>query len=437
MKRIFALILVCALTIGVCACTGSSTSSTTEEITENNNSESTETANQENDVAVDDEKRIGGDLLVWLPNEEHAKAFIKAFNEKYPDVNVQYEIIDSLETAEKLSLDGPAGVGADVIWTAADRFNIEDGYIEPFPDDVQERIDDVLLDSARNIKMKDGKMYGLAISLQTAALYYNKDLVETPPETFEEIFEFAKTYNDPSSGKYALRIVPNSSYTNYFCLTAYGYRWFGENGEDWKNPGFDSPEVAEGLAFLKSLREIYDVDAADATNDTVYSAFDRGEVPFVINGPWGIASAEEAGVNFGVTKIPTINGVQPYTFAGSQMIAVSSYSKNFDAAFAFAEFFLSNEGAQILYETQGYSTALKDISNVPGLAEDEYLMGFAEQEPYTYPQPVIPEMNLSWQPTMSMMEFVWDDKLSIEDAQKKAMEDYELLLNGNGESMYN
>ena len=45
-------------------------------------------------------------------------------------------------------------------------------------------------------------------------------------------------------------------------------------------------------------------------------------------------------------------------------------------------------------------------------------------------------MNLSWQPTMAMMEFVWDGKLTVEEAQAKAMEDYELLLNGNGESMY-
>ena len=441
MKKLLSLILALVLMLSLCACAGGrqsaeTTASADETASANSSEPAAETESAAEAEPAAEEKEISGDLLVWLPYEDHAQAFIKAFNEKYPNVNVEYEIIGSLETAEKLSLDGPAGIGADVIWTGADRFNIDDGYIEPFPADVQARIEEVLLDAAVDAKMKDGKMYGLPISLQTVALYYNKDLVETPPETFEEILEFAKTYNDAANGKYALRLMPNSSYTNYFCLTPFGYRWFGENGEDWKNPGFDSPEVAEGLEFFKSLRTAYDVDNADATNDAVYGAFDRGEVPFVINGPWGIASAKAAGVNFGVTKIPTINGKQPYTFAGAQIIAVSSYSKNFDAAFAFAEFFLSNEGAQILYETQGVSTALKDISGVPGLSDDEYLMGFAEQEQYTYPQPVIPEMNLSWQPTMAMMEFVWDGKLTVEEAQAKAMEDYELLLNGNGESMY-
>lgn len=433
MKKLLALILSLVLMLGLCAC-ASSNQSVKEAPTD---------AKADDAVSVTEKssgsgREISGDLLVWLPYENHAQAIIKAFNKKYPNVHVEYEIIGTLETAEKLSLDGPSGVGADVIWTGADRFNIEDGYIEPFPEDVQTRIENLLLESAVNsVKTEDGKMYGLPFSLQTVALYYNKDLVEAPPETFEEILEFANSYNDPTSGKYALRLMPNSSYTNYFCLTPFGYRWFGESGTDWKNPGFDSPEVAQGLAFFKSLREAYNVDNADATNDAVYGAFDRGEVPFVINGPWGIASAKAAGINFGITKIPTINGKQPYTFAGAQLIAVSSYSKNFDAAFAFTEFFLSNEGAQILFETQGISTALKDISSVPGLSDDEYLTGFAEQERYTYPQPVIPEMNLSWQPTMAMMEFVWDGKLSIEEAQAKAMSDYELLLNGNGKSMYN
>lgn len=429
MKKLLALILALTFVLSLCACSAKP-AETTGVQSENNAGTGTD------DVAQSAEPEIAGDLLVWLPYEEHAQAIIKAFNEKYPNVNVEYEIIGTLETAEKLSLDGPAGIGADVIWTGADRFNIDDGYIEPFPADVQARIEEVLLESAATIKMQDGKMYGLPFSLQTVALYYNKDLVASPPETFEEILEFAKTYNDPTSGKYALRLMPNSSYTNYFTLTAFGYRWFGETGEDWKNPGFDSPEVAKGLEFLKSLRDAYDVDNADATNDAVYGAFDRGEVPFVVNGPWGIASAKAGGVNFGITKLPTINGAQPYTFADAQILAVSSYSQNFDAAFAFAEFFVSPEAAKILYEYQGISTALKDISGIPGLADDEYLRGFTEQEPYTYPAPVIPEMNLSWQPTMAMMEFVWDGKLSVEEAQAKAMEDYELLLNGNGQSMY-
>ncbi|MEG1752355.1 MAG: maltose ABC transporter substrate-binding protein [Christensenella sp.] len=379
---------------------------------------------------------ISGDLLVWLPYENHAKAFVEAFNQKYPNVNVEYEIIGALETAEKLSLDGPAGIGADVIWTGSDRFNIEDGYIEPFPSDAQARIKDVMLESVFETKMKDGKLYGLPISMQNVALFYNKDLVSKAPETFEEIFEFAKTYNDPAKGKYAFRIAPNNSYANYFCLTPFGFRWFGNSGEDWKNPGFDSAEAAKGLAFFKSLREIFDVNNADATNDYVSGGFARGEVPFYIDGPWAIAAAQDGKVNFGIAKIPTIEGKQPYVFAGSQMIAVSSYSKNFDAAFAFAEFFMSSEGAKILYETTGTATTLKDISSIPGLSDDEYLRGFAEQATFTVPQPIIPEMSFSWEPTIKMMELVWDGGLSIKDAQAKCMEEYELLLNANGQSMY-
>ena len=438
MKKMLALILTFSLAVTLAACSGTPSAGDTGS-TGGNSAGGTSDGSAGTDSGTDSgtaTTEISGDLLIWFNNDDYAGAMIEAFNVKYPNVNVRYEKIDGLETAEKLSLEGPAGIGADVIWTAHDRFPVADGYIEPFPADAQARIESLIIEAAIGTATHDGKLYGVPFQLDNVALFYNKDIVPEPPATFEEIIEFAGTYNDPAAGKYALRLSPNNSYANYIFLTAFGYSWFGPNRDDWKNPGFDSPEAARGLAYLKSLREIFDVDTADATYDFSFSSFDRGEVPFVINGPWGVAGAKNGGVNFGVAKIPTINGVQPYAFSGTQIIAVSSYSKNFDAAFAFAEFTVSEEGARILYETLGVAATLKDVSGIPGLSEDEYLRGFMEQAPFTHPQSSIPQMYLSWQPTITMMEFIWDGVLTIEEAQAKAMEDYELLLNTNGQSMF-
>ena len=140
MKKLLALILALVLMLGLCAC-ASSNQSVKEAPTDAKGDDAVSVTEK----SSDGEREISGDLLVWLPYENHAQAIVKAFNKKYPNVHVEYEIIGTLETAEKLSLDGPSGVGADVIWTGADRFNIEDGYIEPFPEDVQTRIDNAFL----------------------------------------------------------------------------------------------------------------------------------------------------------------------------------------------------------------------------------------------------------------------------------------------------
>ena len=431
MKKMLALVLVFTLVLGVSVC-GSAPAADPAPNTGVPGGTSGDTPDE-----ISGTPEISGDLIVWLNDVPYAEALIEAFMGKYPDVNVEFEMVYSLGSTEKLALDGPAGNGPDVFHCAEVSTGIADGLIEPVPADLQAKIEDLIIESAVNSMKRDGKLYGLPFQLSNAALFYNKDLVDFVPETFERIIEFAKTYNDPAAGKYAFRVQPNNDYFMPIYTSAFGYRIFGPNGDDYKNPGFDSPEYAKGLEFFISLREILDVDTVDSQSEFVYNAFDRGEVPFVFNGPWGITSARDAGLNFGVIKIPTINGVQPEAYAGADMACVSSYAKNPAAAFAFLDFMMSVEGARIRYETMGSAIALKDISNIPGLADDEWLQGFAAQANYTHPLPSIPAMNCVWLPEQDMMSLIWDGVLDIEEGQKKLMEDYELALNAIDLSMYN
>ncbi|MCL2050277.1 MAG: extracellular solute-binding protein [Lachnospiraceae bacterium] len=436
MKKLFKLIVASALMLSLVACgpgqapqeSGSSTQS---------NQEGTASSGTSTDETAP-VKEIGGDLVVWYGIEEQGKAIIEAFNAHYPNVNVRLEVV-GMEAPDKLALDGPSGIGGDVIFLNHDAINtlVDDGFLEPFPDDIKARLDDVILDNAIDMATKNGNLYGVPFTLENYGLLYNKDLVDGTPETFEELIEFAHSYNDPSIDKYAMRWLAFDFYHSYFIFDTFGFRLFGPNGDDWRNPGFDSPEFAAGLAFYQSLREIFDVDAADTNNNEfTFNAFARGEVPYIVAHSWLANQAAENGIRVGATKLPTINGIQPRNFIGSVIMGVSSYSKNFDAAFAFAEFMATKEAASIVYEITGVGPALKDISGIDGLAEDEVLLGLAEQAPYTFSAPAIPEFGLIWVPMMDTLTFVWDSTLTISEAQIKAMESYELLLQADGRSMY-
>lgn len=48
---------------------------------------------------------------------------------------------------------------------------------------------------------KDGelKMYGFPIAIETYALYYNKDIVKKVPETWDELFEQGKQFQEGST----------------------------------------------------------------------------------------------------------------------------------------------------------------------------------------------------------------------------------------------
>jgi len=383
---------------------------------------------------------VKGDLLIWLDNEDWAAALIAAFVEKYPNVNVRHEQIAHTESRAKVELDGPAGEGPDIFHFPHDHAAnaINDGLVEPIPADLASKFEASILTPAINTVKSDGRLYAAPFSTENIALFYNKDLVDFVPKTFEEIIEFAKSYNDPAADKFAMRWQINDAYHNYPFLTAFGFSVFGANMDDYRNPGFDLPGVANGLRFHSSLREtVYPLSTDDGADwgDSV-GAFQRGETPFTISGPWAIGDARDNGINFGVTKLPTINGTQPRCFSGARVMAVSSFSNNFPAAFAFLEFVASVEGAAILYEVTGMLPALKDSSGVPGLSENEWLMGILEQSPFADPMPVIPEVHAMWEPLADLFTFTWDGHMSPEDAQAKAMETYEILLNAQGKSIH-
>jgi arabinogalactan oligomer/maltooligosaccharide transport system substrate-binding protein len=381
---------------------------------------------------------VSGSLMVWLDNDGWAERAIAAFTEKYPDVSVEYENVGSVDTRGKVSLDGPAGIGPDVFIMPHDHIGIAilDGITEPFPFELQDKYRELLLEAALATCTSEGDLYGVPVSTENIALFYNKDLLggAPPPESFEAIQKFAESYNRPQANRYALRWPVDDSYTNYFFLTAFGMLLFGPDMDDYTMPGWDTEAARRGVEFHHSFKKYFNVKVADATYDATIGAFQRGEAPFTICGPWGIEDALKNGVNLGITKLPTINGVQPRCFSGNIVAAVSSYSRNIDAAFAFADFLVSLEGETILYETTGKMAAYKDISVIPGLRDDEYMKGIQEQAPYSDPMPIIPEMAQAWDAQKALFTFTWDEQLTIPQAQQKAMETYDTALAIAGKS---
>ena len=387
-----------------------------------------------------DDGRVSGSLLVWLDNNEWAEAVISAFNRLYPDVTVRYENVGNVDSRGKVSLDGPAGIGPDVFLMPHDHIGnaIIDDICLPFPPELQQKYSQLLLDAAVKTCTFELTLYAVPISTENIAFFYNRDLLgDNPvPQSFEEVIAFAENWNNPATNRYALRWQVDDSYHNYFFLTAFGMQLFGPDMDDFRFPGFDSPEARRGIEFHNSLRTYYNVYTSDATWDSTVAAFQRGEVPFTITGPWAIGDALRNNVNLGITKLPTINGIQPRCFSGNIVAAVSSYTKNVRAARAFVDFLVSLEGVTIQFNETGKLAAYKDISEIEGLRDDLLLRGIMEQSPFADPMPVIPEVNQMWDALKELFTFTWDNQLSVEEAQSHAMDTFDIALLMAGKSRF-
>jgi len=383
--------------------------------------------------------RIAGNLLVWMDNRDWAEAVIAAFNAHYPDVTVNFETVGSVDSRARVSLDGPAGIGPDVFLMPHDHIRnaIIDDIAHPFPQEMHYSLAAVLLAAAIMTCTYEGQLFAVPISTESIALFYNRDLLggHPVPRSFEELIEFAENWNHPEH-EFALRWQVSNPYDNYFFLTAFGFELFGPNMDDFRTPNFDSPEVRRGIEFHNSLRRLYNVNTGDATWESTVAAFQRGEVPFTITGPWAIADAHRNELNFGITKLPTINGVQPRSFSGNIVAVVSSFSGNKEAAERFVYFLASVEGAELQYRYTGRLATHKDISMIEGLRDDVLLRGIMDQAVYSDPMPTIPEVNHMWDSLAALFTYTWNNQTTIERAQELAMERYDLLLRMAGRSRF-
>ena len=379
---------------------------------------------------------LSGELVLWLDNDAWARELIAAFRRINPGIRIRYQKVGSIDSRPKVALEGPSGMGPDVFIMAHDGMGtaILDGICEPFSAELHKRYAPLFLETAFKTCVSEDVLYGVPVSTENIAFFYNKNLLgnDPVPQTFEEIIAFAEKWNNPRSGKYALRWPADNAYLSYFFLTAGGMKLFGPDMDDYKNPGWDSESAAAGLKFYQSLRRVFNVSSGDAYEDTTVGLFSRGEVPFTITGPWSINDMKRSRLNFGVTKLPTLNGNQPRCFSGAIVAAVSSYSANKEAAFALVEFLAGIEGETIMYRTTGKLAAYRDISEIEGLKDDPYLKGIQEQAPFADPMPVIPEMAYAWEIQKNLFAAVWDNTQTIEEAQKTAMASYDtaLLLSG-------
>lgn len=357
-------------------------------------------------------------LKVWEsqgPEEKFIKQAIKDYRKVDRNVKFIYEPVGSVDADGKIMLDGPAGVGADVFVVPHDHMGslVIGGHILENTMDMSAFVPAAVIGASYG-----GKVYGYPLAVETYALFYNKDIIPNPPKTWEEVFEFAKTWTDKSKNKYAIAWPVTDAYYDFLFYAGYGAQLFGPNGDDRHQHNLNSPEAIKGVEFFQQVRkQILDVPSGDMTGDFVKSSFQEGTIPMVLGGPWDIAVYKEAGVNFGITTLPILPGAKdvPASFSGVRLAVVSAYSENPEQAKKFAEFLVSREELIKRFDITGQIPPRKDIT-----VEDEWSQGILAQSQYAIPMPKITQIGTYWSAMGAAFANVWDGADPVDELNKAA-----------------
>ena len=364
-----------------------------------------------------EEKKVT--LKMWEsdgPEREFMEWAAGEYKKTHSNIDIVYEPVASPDARAKIELDGPAGVGADIFVAPHDHVGalVAGGHVLPVSDT---SFINNFVDASRVAGTYEGKLYGYPLAIETYALFYNKDIIQNPPKTWDEVIEFAKTWNDKSQNKYALVWNVGNAYYSYMFMSAYGTSLFGPNGDDKTKHGINAPETVKGLQYFQSLRsKILDVPSADLTDDFCNSAFVEGTAPLVITGPWKISDFNTVVKNYGITTLPGFGNGKPATsFSGVRIAFVSAYTKHQKEAEDFAQFLMSKECLEKRFELTNQIPPRNDIKITDPLSN-----GILEQAAYAFPMPTISQMGTYWSAMGSAYGGIWDGDDVVQDLDAAA-----------------
>ncbi|MEI6285494.1 MAG: maltose ABC transporter substrate-binding protein [Bacillota bacterium] len=362
-----------------------------------------------------DTKSAGGKtIVVWSHLQDEEVGFVRTKAEEWAKKtgNTVKVIRDNSEFAALVAA-AKSPVGPDVVYGQP-----HDTLGKLAKAGVAAEIPAGTIDSSKYIKstldacMYDGKMYGVPITAETYALYYNKDMIKDAPKTYEEFMSIAKT----KGFTYNL----NEPYFIYAFIAAHGgYIFKFDNGKyDTNNIGLDNTGGVEGYKMI--MQFVTDkIIAASTDGDRSKADFINKKAAMYISGPWELSGEKgltKIGMNVGVATLPAVDGKPMPSFLGVQMGIVNAGSKNKAEATDLLKYLQDNCTKDIT--KFGRLSVLLGEKPVNPLAE-----GFQAQIQYAQPMPNVPAMDAVWKPMGENCKLMTAGKFTPEACAKQTVAD--------------
>ena len=172
-------------------------------------------------------------------------------------VPIEVTIIDFEDMREQIVAQAPAGEGPDIFIGAHDWVGemVANGIAAPL--DLGDKAAN-LTEPSLNALTIDGTLYALPYAAENVTLYYNTELVETPPATVEELTAVCDELGDAIENCWGITGGGTAidAYHNYAFVTSGGGYIFGytpETGFDTADVGLDSEGAIAGVEALSTL----------------------------------------------------------------------------------------------------------------------------------------------------------------------------------------
>ncbi|NVK40176.1 MAG: maltose/maltodextrin ABC transporter substrate-binding protein MalE [Oceanospirillaceae bacterium] len=356
-----------------------------------------------------------GKLVVWINGDKGYKGLAEVGKQFTEETGIPVEVSHPDSVTDKFQQAAATGNGPDIFIWPHDRFGewATSGLIVPI--EPSPGIKSGIVDFAWDAVTVNGKYYGYPIAIEAIGLIYNKALVTEPPETFEEVVALDKSL--AADGKKAILWDYNTTYFSWPLFAAEGGYPFAKNdaGYDVADTGVNNEGSLRAADLLKQLID-EGVMPSGADYGTMESAFNKGEVAMMINGPWSWANAKKSGIDFGVAAIPAVTDVPGKPFTGVLAATLNAASPNRDLAVEFLEnYLLQIDGLKKVNDDVPLG-AVANTELMSELSRDANIDATFKNAAMGEPMPNVPEMGAFWSAMEPAMKNITSGRQSVKDA---------------------
>ncbi|MDD6201825.1 MAG: extracellular solute-binding protein [Lachnospiraceae bacterium] len=360
-------------------------------------------------------------ITAWHDNDETMmNALADVVNEALKEENITLKFEKKSDVTGQIQLYGTdAQNGPDMYLFAHDSLGsfAEMGILEPVSNLISAEQESDLIPMTIQAATYKGEQYLMPVYYETLLFMYNKDLWEGEiPSTTEDLYAYMKEHTDSEAGTYALVNQHSGAYNVAPFINGFGGYILDSDG----NPGLDLQETKDAVTYNKKFAALQ----ADGDYNTVTTLFNEGKAAAIIGGPWLISGIKEAGINLGIKSLadftlPDGNTLKPYS--GVQCLGVLKYAaeNKHDAIVKVLETLAQPEVGITLAKGFNCAPANSKAYDDPEVAANEMILAMKETAKVAQPMPNIPQMNVMWGPTESLLAAVNKSGEDVDAAAEK------------------
>ena len=327
----------------------------------------------------------------------------------------------------RMSTAAPGGEGPDAFGPVAHDWIGEfalQGIALQMPEGALESMED-FLPVALTLSSVDGPLYAAPLFAESVALIYNRDLIETPPKTWDELVTMAQAVTSGEVYGFGMPLLEQYHEGGFFMgFGSYIFKY--ENGVfNTEDIGLNTPQGVEAAKFIRDMYHMQMPPMPEVVIDranmhgVIEGMMEAGQLGMTINGPWRENPLTQAGINYGVATLPTLpNGEPMRPFIGVQGMLVSAFSEKQEAALDFVNFMTGTDSSIALFASEQKVPARASALQSDTVAADETIPAWAAQLETGQPMPNIAAMGQVWTPWGAAMDAIVPTNASDEEVQE-------------------